>query len=156
MYFPVSLNVIKSKLGKAETTPRSGLVLLEVCLTGCGYCRAEALERCAPSRFQGMAVLNPKPVLAMIRAFRRNWRALGSPERTTVCGVDSMLLALQLAMAENNRLVSTQLHFFILSPVVVAACFNVLTNVTFNICLPIIHSFSKCVCISGSGYCHCI
>ncbi|KAM6153263.1 PCNA-interacting partner isoform 3-T3 [Erethizon dorsatum] len=52
-----------------------------------------------------MAVLNQKAVLAMIKVFRRNWRALCSSERTTLCGADSMLLVLQLAMAENNKLV---------------------------------------------------
>ncbi|KAM6153261.1 PCNA-interacting partner isoform 1-T1 [Erethizon dorsatum] len=51
-----------------------------------------------------MAVLNQKAVLAMIKVFRRNWRALCSSERTTLCGADSMLLVLQLAMAENNKL----------------------------------------------------
>ncbi|KAM6153269.1 PCNA-interacting partner isoform 9-T9 [Erethizon dorsatum] len=54
-----------------------------------------------------MAVLNQKAVLAMIKVFRRNWRALCSSERTTLCGADSMLLVLQLAMAENNKLVAT-------------------------------------------------
>ncbi|XP_057613566.1 PCNA-interacting partner [Chionomys nivalis] len=42
-------------------------------------------------------------VLDMIKEFRRNWRALGSSERTTLCGPDSMLLALQLSMAEINK-----------------------------------------------------
>ncbi|XP_041525472.1 PCNA-interacting partner [Microtus oregoni] len=42
-------------------------------------------------------------VLDMIKEFRRNWRALCSSERTTLCGPDSMLLALQLSMAENNK-----------------------------------------------------
>ncbi|XP_023573255.1 PCNA-interacting partner [Octodon degus] len=51
-----------------------------------------------------MAILHQKPVLALTRVFRRNWRALCSSERTTLCGADSMLLALQLAMAENNQL----------------------------------------------------
>ncbi|XP_058529527.1 PCNA-interacting partner isoform X2 [Ochotona princeps] len=50
-----------------------------------------------------MAVSHQESVLAMIKEFRRNWRALGNSERTTVCGADSMLLALQLAMAENNK-----------------------------------------------------
>lgn len=45
-------------------------------------------------------------VLDMIKEFRRNWRALCSSERTTLCGPDSMLLALQLSMAENNKQVS--------------------------------------------------
>ncbi|XP_060050266.1 PCNA-interacting partner isoform X19 [Erinaceus europaeus] len=50
-----------------------------------------------------MAVLNQKSVLDMIKEFRRNWHTLCNSERTTVCGVDSMLLALQLSMAENNK-----------------------------------------------------
>lgn len=50
-----------------------------------------------------MAVLNQLSVLGMIKEFRRNWRALCSSERTTVWGPDSMLLALQLSMAENNK-----------------------------------------------------
>ncbi|CAO2581328.1 PCNA-interacting partner [Lemmus lemmus] len=39
----------------------------------------------------------------MIKEFRRNWRAFCNSERTTLCGPDSMLLALQLSMAENNK-----------------------------------------------------
>ncbi|XP_062059010.1 PCNA-interacting partner isoform X1 [Lepus europaeus] len=50
-----------------------------------------------------MAVLNQKSVLDMIKEFRRNWHTLCNSERTTVCGADSMLLALQLSMAENNK-----------------------------------------------------
>ncbi|XP_036026017.1 PCNA-interacting partner isoform X5 [Onychomys torridus] len=50
-----------------------------------------------------MAVLNQMSVLDMIKEFRRNWRALCNYERTTLCGPDSMLLALQLSMAENNK-----------------------------------------------------
>ncbi|XP_055096274.1 PCNA-interacting partner isoform X3 [Symphalangus syndactylus] len=50
-----------------------------------------------------MAVFNQKSVLDMIKEFRKNWRALCNSERTTVCGADSMLLALQLSMAENNK-----------------------------------------------------
>ncbi|XP_022455686.1 PCNA-interacting partner isoform X2 [Delphinapterus leucas] len=50
-----------------------------------------------------MAVLNQKSVLDMIKEFRRNWRTFCNSERTTVCGADSMLLALQLSMAENNK-----------------------------------------------------
>ncbi|XP_055096297.1 PCNA-interacting partner isoform X27 [Symphalangus syndactylus] len=54
-----------------------------------------------------MAVFNQKSVLDMIKEFRKNWRALCNSERTTVCGADSMLLALQLSMAENNKQVAT-------------------------------------------------
>uniref|UniRef100_A0A2K6UZL9 PCNA-interacting partner n=2 Tax=Saimiri boliviensis TaxID=27679 RepID=A0A2K6UZL9_SAIBB len=50
-----------------------------------------------------MAVLNQKSVLDMIKEFRKNWRALCNSERTTLCSADSMLLALQLSMAENNK-----------------------------------------------------
>ncbi|XP_054941241.1 PCNA-interacting partner isoform X7 [Physeter macrocephalus] len=50
-----------------------------------------------------MAVLNQKSVLDMIKEFRRNWHTFCNSERTTVCGADSMLLALQLSMAENNK-----------------------------------------------------
>ncbi|XP_063643099.1 PCNA-interacting partner isoform X1 [Pan troglodytes] len=52
---------------------------------------------------QIMAVFNQKSVLDMIKEFRKNWRALCNSERTTLCGADSMLLALQLSMAENNK-----------------------------------------------------
>ncbi|XP_037016685.2 PCNA-interacting partner [Artibeus jamaicensis] len=50
-----------------------------------------------------MAVLHQRSVSAMIREFRRNWHTLCDSERTTVCGADAMLLALQLCMAENSR-----------------------------------------------------
>ncbi|KAM5289379.1 PCNA-interacting partner isoform 23-T23 [Ctenodactylus gundi] len=50
-----------------------------------------------------MAVLNQKSVWDMIKDFRKNWRAFCNSERTTVCGADSMLLTLQLSMAENNK-----------------------------------------------------
>ncbi|XP_032974502.1 PCNA-interacting partner isoform X1 [Rhinolophus ferrumequinum] len=50
-----------------------------------------------------MSVLNQKSVLDMIKDFRRNWHTLCDSERTTVCGADSMLLTLQLSMAENNK-----------------------------------------------------
>ncbi|XP_059258217.1 PCNA-interacting partner isoform X2 [Mustela nigripes] len=50
-----------------------------------------------------MVELNQKSVLDMIKEFRRNWHTLCTSERTTVCGADSMLLALQLSIAENNK-----------------------------------------------------
>ncbi|XP_023584741.1 PCNA-interacting partner isoform X5 [Trichechus manatus latirostris] len=50
-----------------------------------------------------MTVLYQKSVLDMIKEFRRNWHTLCNSERTTVCGADSMLLALQLSMAEKNK-----------------------------------------------------
>ncbi|XP_065744046.1 PCNA-interacting partner isoform X21 [Phocoena phocoena] len=58
-----------------------------------------------------MAVLNQKSVLDMIKEFRRNWHTFCISERTTVCGADSMLLALQLSMAENNK--QSQLRDFL-------------------------------------------
>ncbi|VFV37650.1 upf0419 protein c12orf48-like [Lynx pardinus] len=65
-----------------------------------------ASVRSAPSGStlsQRMAVLNQKSILDMIKEFRRNWHILCDSERTTVCGADSMLLALQLSMADNNK-----------------------------------------------------
>ncbi|XP_054519450.1 PCNA-interacting partner isoform X2 [Pan troglodytes] len=56
-----------------------------------------------PEEAKIMAVFNQKSVLDMIKEFRKNWRALCNSERTTLCGADSMLLALQLSMAENNK-----------------------------------------------------
>ncbi|XP_016078706.1 PREDICTED: PCNA-interacting partner isoform X1 [Miniopterus natalensis] len=50
-----------------------------------------------------MTVLHQESVLNMIKEFRRNWHTLCDSERTTVCGADSMLLALQLSIAENNK-----------------------------------------------------
>ncbi|XP_036107770.1 PCNA-interacting partner isoform X5 [Molossus molossus] len=50
-----------------------------------------------------MTVLPQRSVWEMIKEFRRNWHTLCDSERTTVCGADSMLLALQLSMAENNK-----------------------------------------------------
>ncbi|XP_006871153.1 PREDICTED: PCNA-interacting partner [Chrysochloris asiatica] len=50
-----------------------------------------------------MAVLYQKAVLDLIKELRWNWHALCNSERTTICGADSMLLALQLSMAENNK-----------------------------------------------------
>ncbi|XP_023394670.1 PCNA-interacting partner isoform X2 [Loxodonta africana] len=58
-----------------------------------------------------MAVLYQTSVLDMIKEFRRNWHTLCSSERTTVCGADFMLLALQLSMAENNK--QSQLRDFL-------------------------------------------
>ncbi|XP_044082982.1 PCNA-interacting partner isoform X2 [Neovison vison] len=52
---------------------------------------------------QRMVELNQKSVLNMIKEFRRNCHTLCTSERTTVCGADSMLLALQLSIAENNK-----------------------------------------------------
>ncbi|XP_044770656.1 PCNA-interacting partner isoform X6 [Neomonachus schauinslandi] len=66
-----------------------------------------------------MAELNQKSILDMIKEFRRNWHTLCNSERTTVCGADSMLLALQLSMAENNK--QSQLRDFLSGREYVAA-----------------------------------
>ncbi|XP_031796538.1 PCNA-interacting partner isoform X2 [Sarcophilus harrisii] len=42
-------------------------------------------------------------VLEMIKSLRKNWHSLCPSERTTVCGADFMLQALQLSMAEINK-----------------------------------------------------
>uniref|UniRef100_A0A9L0SGM6 PCNA-interacting partner n=1 Tax=Equus caballus TaxID=9796 RepID=A0A9L0SGM6_HORSE len=69
-----------------------------------------------------MAVLNQKSVLDMIKEFRRNWHTLCNSERTTVCGADSMLLALQLSMAENNKQVK------LLAKKIIYSYLNLLVN----------------------------
>ncbi|XP_009558807.2 LOW QUALITY PROTEIN: PCNA-interacting partner [Cuculus canorus] len=42
-------------------------------------------------------------VLNLIKRFRRQWPLFSDSERTTVCGADCMLMALQLSMAEVNK-----------------------------------------------------
>ncbi|XP_075013518.1 PCNA-interacting partner isoform X1 [Calonectris borealis] len=42
-------------------------------------------------------------ILNMIKCFRRQWPLFSNSERTTVCGADCMLMALQLSMAEVNK-----------------------------------------------------
>uniref|UniRef100_R4GDL7 PCNA-interacting partner n=1 Tax=Anolis carolinensis TaxID=28377 RepID=R4GDL7_ANOCA len=42
-------------------------------------------------------------ILDMIRCFRKEWRLYSDSERTTVCSIDSMLVALQLSVAEVNK-----------------------------------------------------
>ncbi|NXX85146.1 PARI protein, partial [Urocolius indicus] len=42
-------------------------------------------------------------VLNLVKCFRRQWNLFSSSERTTVCGADCMLMALQLSMAEVNK-----------------------------------------------------
>ncbi|NXS56327.1 PARI protein, partial [Brachypteracias leptosomus] len=44
-----------------------------------------------------------KKVLNLIKCFRRQWPLFSNSERTTVCGADCMLMALQLSMAEINK-----------------------------------------------------
>ncbi|XP_075610921.1 PCNA-interacting partner isoform X2 [Balearica regulorum gibbericeps] len=42
-------------------------------------------------------------MLNLIKCFRRQWPLFSNSERTTVCGADCMLMALQLSMAEVNK-----------------------------------------------------
>ncbi|NXL05931.1 PARI protein, partial [Mesembrinibis cayennensis] len=42
-------------------------------------------------------------ILNLIKCFRRQWPLFSNSERTTVCGADYMLMALQLSMAEINK-----------------------------------------------------
>ncbi|NXA94114.1 PARI protein, partial [Melanocharis versteri] len=42
-------------------------------------------------------------VLHLVKCFRRQWPLFSASERTTVCGADCMLMALQLSMAEVNK-----------------------------------------------------
>ncbi|NXN32262.1 PARI protein, partial [Nycticryphes semicollaris] len=42
-------------------------------------------------------------ILNLIKCFRRQWPLFSNSERTTVCGADYMLMALQLSMAEVNK-----------------------------------------------------
>uniref|UniRef100_A0A8C4WRW3 PCNA-interacting partner n=1 Tax=Gopherus evgoodei TaxID=1825980 RepID=A0A8C4WRW3_9SAUR len=52
-----------------------------------------------------MATFQQK-IINMIKCFRRQWCLFSYSERTTVCGADCMMMALQLSMAEVNK----QLH----------------------------------------------
>ncbi|NXE80504.1 PARI protein, partial [Cochlearius cochlearius] len=42
-------------------------------------------------------------ILHLIKCFRRQWPLFSNSERTTVCGADCMMMALQLSMAEVNK-----------------------------------------------------
>ncbi|XP_071584089.1 PCNA-interacting partner isoform X5 [Heliangelus exortis] len=42
-------------------------------------------------------------ILNLIKCFRRQWHLFSNSERTTVCGADCMMMALQLSMAEVNK-----------------------------------------------------
>ncbi|XP_062472345.1 PCNA-interacting partner isoform X5 [Pezoporus occidentalis] len=42
-------------------------------------------------------------ILNLIKCFRRQWHLFSNSERTTVCGADCMIMALQLSMAEVNK-----------------------------------------------------
>ncbi|NXF62753.1 PARI protein, partial [Ciccaba nigrolineata] len=42
-------------------------------------------------------------ILNLIKCFRRQWPLFSNSERTTLCGADCMLMALQLSMAEVNK-----------------------------------------------------
>ncbi|NWV85724.1 PARI protein, partial [Dasyornis broadbenti] len=48
-------------------------------------------------------VIFQQKILHLVKCFRRQWPLFTSSERTTVCGADCMLLALQLSMAEVNK-----------------------------------------------------
>lgn len=50
------------------------------------------------------AVLNQRPVLAVIKVFRNNWRALGSSEKSKSLCNRFQVPALQLARAGNRKL----------------------------------------------------
>ncbi|NWS71729.1 PARI protein, partial [Crotophaga sulcirostris] len=49
-----------------------------------------------------MVALQQK-ILNLIKCFRRQWPLFSNSDRTTVCGADCMLMALQLSMAEVNK-----------------------------------------------------
>ncbi|NXK64381.1 PARI protein, partial [Sylvietta virens] len=42
-------------------------------------------------------------ILYLVKCFRKQWPLFSNSERTTVCGADCMLMALQLSMAEVNK-----------------------------------------------------
>ncbi|NXM98658.1 PARI protein, partial [Sylvia borin] len=42
-------------------------------------------------------------ILRLVKCFRKRWPLFSNSERTTVCGADCMLMALQLSMAEVNK-----------------------------------------------------
>ncbi|NWR08824.1 PARI protein, partial [Paradoxornis webbianus] len=42
-------------------------------------------------------------ILHLVKCFRKRWPLFSNSERTTVCGADCMLMALQLSMAEVNK-----------------------------------------------------
>lgn len=42
-------------------------------------------------------------ILHVVKCFRTQWTLFSNSERTTVCGADCMLMALQLSMAEVNK-----------------------------------------------------
>ncbi|NWZ77045.1 PARI protein, partial [Poecile atricapillus] len=42
-------------------------------------------------------------ILHLVKCFRKQWPLFSNSERTTVCGADCMLMALQLSMAEVNK-----------------------------------------------------
>ncbi|KAM6214770.1 PCNA-interacting partner isoform 9-T9 [Rhynchocyon petersi] len=69
-----------------------------------------------------MAVLYQKSILDMMKQFRRNWHTLCNSERTTVCGADSMLLALQLSMADSNK------QMRLLAKKIISSYLNLLIN----------------------------
>lgn len=52
-------------------------------------------------------------ILLLVKCFRRQWPLVTNSERTTVCGADCMLMALQLSMAEVNKQVSILFSMFL-------------------------------------------
>ncbi|NXK34180.1 PARI protein, partial [Piprites chloris] len=48
-------------------------------------------------------IIFQQEILNLVKCFRRQWRLFSNSERTTVCGADCMLMALQLSMAEVNK-----------------------------------------------------
>ncbi|XP_032851884.2 PCNA-interacting partner isoform X2 [Tyto alba] len=48
-------------------------------------------------------IASQQKILNLIKCFRRQWPLFSNSERTTVCGADCMLMALQLSMAEVNK-----------------------------------------------------
>ncbi|XP_005040113.1 PREDICTED: PCNA-interacting partner isoform X2 [Ficedula albicollis] len=48
-------------------------------------------------------IIFQQKLLHLVKCFRRQWPLFSNSERTTVCGADCMLMALQLSMAEVNK-----------------------------------------------------
>lgn len=53
-------------------------------------------------------------ILHLVKSFRKQWPLFSNSERTTVCGADCMLMALQLSMAEVNKQVSILFSMFLI------------------------------------------
>ncbi|XP_064312452.1 PCNA-interacting partner isoform X5 [Phalacrocorax carbo] len=50
-----------------------------------------------------MMIAFKQKMLNLLKCFRKQWPLFSNSERTTVCGADCMLMALQLSMAEVNK-----------------------------------------------------